>query len=69
METIDLIKMAKAIYIAADEDIAADISERLNWAADRIEELEKEVERLKGEISTMKETERQMVEEYRRDVR
>lgn len=39
----DLRQIAKVIYIAVDVDVALDISKKVTWAANRIEELEKEV--------------------------
>uniref|UniRef100_A0A6H2A4B9 Uncharacterized protein n=1 Tax=viral metagenome TaxID=1070528 RepID=A0A6H2A4B9_9ZZZZ len=41
MITDDLRKSAKAVYLATDEEVAKDLSEKLKWAAD-------EIDRLKG---------------------
>ena len=42
MNTQELRKAANAIYLATDEDVAKDISEKLTWAADTIDELRAE---------------------------
>lgn len=39
MDTSDLRKMAKCVYLATDELIAKEISETLTWAADKIDRL------------------------------
>jgi hypothetical protein len=40
METNELRRAGKAIFIATQEEVAKDVSDKLNWAAERIEELE-----------------------------
>ena len=42
MNTQELRKAANAIYLATDEAVAKDISEKLTWAADTIDELRAE---------------------------
>lgn len=39
----NLRRASQAIYIAVPEDVAKDISQLFTWAADRIEELERQV--------------------------
>lgn len=39
MDTGDLRKAGKAIFLAIDEAVAKDISEKLLWAADEIDKL------------------------------
>ena len=39
MTTDDLRKASVAVFLATDEVVAKDLSEKLNWAADTIDEL------------------------------
>jgi hypothetical protein len=40
MTTDDLRKAATCVFLAVEADVAADLSEKLIWAADRIDALE-----------------------------
>ncbi len=42
MDTDDLRKSAKAVYLATDEVVAGEISKRLTWAADTIDSVTSE---------------------------
>ena len=55
METNDLRKCAKAVYLAVEESIAKDISANLKWAADEIEKLEAKIENQDTVISCLEE--------------
>ena len=44
MITDDLRKSAIAVYLATDEEVAKDLSEKLKWAADEIDRLKEERE-------------------------
>jgi len=46
MDTIELRRAAKAVFLATDEAVAQDLSDKLNWAAREIEELRNNI--LKG---------------------
>jgi len=45
MNTDELRKAAMCVFLATDETVARDLSDKLNWAAE-------EIDRLKGIIST-----------------
>ena len=42
MDTSELRKAAKAVFLATEELVAQDIADKLNWAADKIDRLEGE---------------------------
>ena len=42
---------SRAIYLVCEELVAKDISEKLTWAADKIEELEKQATDMGWELS------------------
>lgn len=44
MNTNDLRKAGTAIFLAVDESVATDISNKLKWAADEIDRLRKGIE-------------------------
>ena len=43
MDTKDLRKTSTAVYLATDEVVAKDLSDKLKWAADEIDKLRKQV--------------------------
>lgn len=45
MDTGELRKASVAVFLAADEAVAKDLSEKLKWAADTIDELRKTLEK------------------------
>jgi len=51
MTTNDLRKAANAIYIEVPEEVANDISDKLQWAANRIDKLEQKLHNIIEVIS------------------
>ncbi len=43
MNTLELRKASKAVYLATEESVARDLSIRLRWAADEIDKLREEI--------------------------
>ena len=47
----ELRKVSQVVYLVCEESVAEDISKKLTWAANRIEELEKQVTNMNWELN------------------